>query len=558
VPAAVISALGDTALCPGGFVDLTSSTSAGVTYQWYESGMAIPGAVGSDYLTSSPGSYQVEVSVTAGCITMSVPMSVTVVPAAAGVILPGGPAGCSGVGVLLDGSAGAGFSYQWLLGGVAIPGASANTYTALTSGLYSLVVSNSTGCSASSALESITINVAPPGLVSLSGPLAICSGAALTMTADAGFTYQWYNLSGSIAGATNTSYTTGSAGTYYVTESSAVSCTATSSTSIVTINPLPDATISYPAGATVFCIGGNFNFNAVAAKGQTYQWYKSGSAIAGGTSSNYTATLTGNYQVRVANAATGCSAITVPAVPITVVSSPVVSPVTPSRFCWGGSSILSTSVSSVGSAVGYQWFFNGVAISGATGSFYNVTIPGNYSCTISVPGSCVVSTSIISVVENPLPDPLVSFNGTAFHTGNFYLTYQWYKNLVIVPGATSSTTMATGDGNYKVAVTDTNGCQSVSTFYVLTGWNGSSTAATTDVTEGKVKIFPNPAGKILHVESSDLAKAVITGMDGRILISSDAAKTIDISTLSDGVYLITMYDVDNIIIGMSKFVKIAE
>jgi hypothetical protein len=246
-----------------------------------------------------------------------------------------------------------------------------------------------------------------------------------------------------------------------------------------------------------------------------------------------------------------------PAVPVTVVSSPVVSPLTPSRFCWGGSSLLSTSVSSVGTAVGYQWFLNGVAISGASGSTYNATIPGNYSCTISVSGSCIVSTNTIPVVENPLPDPLITFNGTAFHTGNFYVTYQWYKNLALIPGATSSGTPATGNGNYKVDVTDTNGCQSVSTNYVLAGWNGSSVAVT-DLREGEVRIYPNPARSIVHVESIHPVKAVIASIDGRLLLSVDAAKDIDISKLANGIYMIMIYDAEMKLLKTDKLIKAGE
>ncbi|MFZ1634668.1 MAG: T9SS type A sorting domain-containing protein, partial [Chitinophagales bacterium] len=44
----------------------------------------------------------------------------------------------------------------------------------------------------------------------------------------------------------------------------------------------------------------------VAVAGCTYQWYKGATPIAGATSLNYTATISGNYKCRVTKTATGC------------------------------------------------------------------------------------------------------------------------------------------------------------------------------------------------------------------------------------------------------------
>jgi hypothetical protein len=162
------------------------------------------------------------------------------------------------------------------------------------------------------------------------------------------------------------------------------------------------------------------------------------------------------------------------------------------------------------------------------------------------------------VSENPLPNPIVTFDGTRFHTQNYFTSYHWYKNLALVPGATSSNTPATGNGNYKVGVTDTNGCQSFSATYVLTGWNGGETSAESPRTDGEVKIYPNPASTMVHIESAEQVRAIITGMDGRELMNVDAAKDINISRLSNGVYLIIVYNTDNLIVKTLKLVKTAD
>lgn len=556
-PSAIITPLGDTALCPGDFVELTGTATAGATYQWYESASAIPGATSSTYLTYMPGSYQVQETIATGCSAMSVPMSVSVVPATASISAPAGTSGCSGTGVLLDGTATPGFNYQWTLGSVPIAGATNASYVVTTSGDYVLVISNSTGCSATSLPEAVTINPSPSGVVTLSGPLAVCLGNTVTMMADPGCTYQWHNASGSIAGATSVSYTTGIAGSYWVVATNASGCSATSVTSNVVVNPLPDATVSHPGGNTVFCAGGSVHLFAVPGPGFAYQWYNGVTAITGATNDNYTASVAGSYKVRVTDPATGCTNITSAGTAVTVISSPTVIPLTPARFCWGGNSILSTSVSSAGSAVEYQWFLNTVAIPAATNSTYSATVPGLYSCSISVPASCIATTSAIPVYENPLPDPIVTYDGTMFHVQSYYVTYQWYKGSVMIPGATTSSTPAISNGSYKVNVTDTNGCQSMSTFYVLTNWNGHSTEVTT-ANKSNVKVYPNPANMLVHVESDVQVHVVITGLEGKQLITTELVKDIDISKLVNGAYLVIVYNNDNEIIKVDRLLKFSE
>jgi hypothetical protein len=352
-------------------------------------------------------------------------------------------------------------------------------------------------------------------------------------------------------------YTTSVSGTYWVVETNAAGCSAISAASTVTVSSFPDVTITHPGGSTVFCTGGSVALNAVAGAGFSYQWFKGGIAIAGATNATYIASLSGGYRVRVTNTI-GCTDETHADSVVTVVSSTVVVPLTPARFCWGGSSLLSTSVSSVGSAVSYQWYFNGVVIAGANSSTYSATSAGTYKCIITVPGGCTVSTNVIPVVENPLPDPIITFDGTRFHTQNYFVLFQWYKGLTSITGATSSNTLASGNANYKVIVTDTNGCQSSSSYYVLTGWHGTTTVTEAVGNEDDVKIYPNPASTMVHIESGEQVRAIITSVDGRELMNIDAARDINISQLSNGVYLIIVYNTENLILKKLKLVKTAE
>lgn len=553
-PIASITPLGDTVLCPGDFVTLVSSAAPGTTYEWYNGTTLIPGATSSTYIATTTGNYKVKVSVSAGCSTTSVPMSVTVVPATATITVPGGTtATCEGTAVTLNANTGTGLSYQWELGGVAIAGATTSTYNALLPGIYTVRVTNSAGCWAVSSPVTVTVAAAPSATVTASGPLTFCSGGSVTLSvaSGAGYTYQWYDGVTPISGATAASYMAITSASYHAEITNSTGCLTTTASVVVVVNPLPDVTISH-AAPLIFCAGGNVVLTATT--GYTYQWYRNSTAIAGATNASYLATVSGNYRVRLTNTATGCTDMTHADTVVTVLSAPTTIPLTPQTFCWGGSALLSTSVSYLGGAVEYQWYFNTTAIPGATNSTYNATVAGSYYCRITSPAAgCFVVTTSCPVTEMPLPNPVITFDGTTFHAQSYFLTYQWYKDLVAISGATSAATPAIGNGSYKVAVTDTNGCQSVSLAYPLTGWTGVA-----DVNKPDVRIYPNPAKDIVHVEASVPCTVVITSVDGRVVVPATTAKDISLSGLANGLYMLSVYDAQQTLLKTTRLVRSAD
>jgi hypothetical protein len=552
-PVAVITPLGDTTFCPGGFVILTANPGVGLSYQWYLGGAAIPGAVTSSYIASSGGSYQVKVTNISGCSTTSIPMLVTVDTPIAAITDAGGTTICAGSTTTLNATIGVGLTYQWLLDGVAITGANSSSYSTTDTGSYSAIVTNSTGCSATSNVITITSNPSPTANIVLSGPITFCQGDSVMMTANSGtgYTYQWYNTAGAIGSATGQSYTATSSSGYYVIITNTFGCSATSATTNVVVNPLPNVAIT-PSGPTLLCSGGSVTLNAAAVAGYSYQWFVGGSAIAGATNSSYLATTSGGYRVQVTNPTTGCSDETLADTVVTAIAAAEVVPITSASYCWGSSALLSTNVT--GGAVTYVWMLNGVVIPGAISGTYNATVPGDYSVQITIPGACTMTSISLTVTEFPLPNPIVSCSAGMFSTGTWFVTYQWYKDLVAIPGATTFQTPSTGYGNYKVQVTDTNGCQSFADPYVFTG---SGTTYVTGVSKVDVKIYPNPAQTVVHIEAPMLVRAVISGIDGRAIMNVPEAKDIDVSNLPDGIYMIMIYDTEGQNIKTDKLVKSA-
>ncbi len=126
-PTAAITASGSTSVCQGGAVTLSAVTSAsGASYQWLLNGAAITGATASTYQAAKSGSYSVRILGT--CPATSTAVTVTVSPPILPIITQNG--------LILTSNAATG--NQWLLNGVAIAGATSQTYTVSQTGRYSV------------------------------------------------------------------------------------------------------------------------------------------------------------------------------------------------------------------------------------------------------------------------------------------------------------------------------------------------------------------------------------------------------------------------------------
>ncbi|MFZ1590955.1 MAG: T9SS type A sorting domain-containing protein, partial [Chitinophagales bacterium] len=110
---------------------------------------------------------------------------------------------------------------------------------------------------------------------------------------------------------------------------------------------------------------------------------------------------------------------------------------------------------------------NGSNIAGANSSSLNVTLQGNYKCTVTK-GDCSSTSSVITVSVNLNPNAtIVALDGTDL-CGKSYvrlkanngtgLTYQWYMDGVIIDGATGNVYYASLPGDYYVVVTNAAGC----------------------------------------------------------------------------------------------------
>jgi hypothetical protein len=312
---------------------------------------------------------------------------------------------CQGVPVVLNSNTGTGLTYQWKNNGTNITGATAASYTANASGSYTVVVTNSNGCLKTSTATIVTVNPSTTPIFTQAVP--ICSGGTLNTLP----TTSNNAISGSWSPALNNNATT----TYTFTPTSTVSPTcATPTTMTITVNALPNATIT-AGGVTTVCPGGSVVMNANTGTGLTYQWSNNGSNISGATASSYTATIAGSYTVVVTNISNCSATSTSTTVTLNPSTTPTFTQVTP--ICSG--EIVNALPTTSNNSIAGSW----------TPSLNNtVTTTYTFTPTSTTAPSCASSTTM-TITVNPLNTPSFTQLAAICSGGSFTLPSSSNENI---------------------------------------------------------------------------------------------------------------------------------
>lgn len=415
-----VTTSGSTNFCQGGSVTLTAA--AGTSYSWSN------GQTTQAITVSQSGSYSVNVNNGTGCAAVSTPIQVTVNSAPTASITSTGNSICQGQNTTLTSSPGS--SYLWS------NGATTQAIQVNSTGAYSVVVTGSTGCSASSTPVNITVTAAPNSTVTTSGPTTFCQGSNVTLSAPTGYTYSWSN------GSTNRQITVSSAGNYSVVVSANGTCSATSQIIPVTVNANPIANIS-ANGNTTFCQGGSVNLTA--SGGSTYVWSngQTGNTISANSSGTYSAIVTG---------ANGCTA-TSNSINLIVAANPT------ATVTVNGPTSLNTGQTTTLIASGgdtYVW-----QPGGQTTSSIVVNSAGTYTVTATNASGCSSTSNAVAITMNNTQTSVsISTTGAPeFCSGNnIQLTANGGANYIWAPtGQTTPTITVSQPGTYFVYSRNSSG-----------------------------------------------------------------------------------------------------
>ncbi len=322
------------------------------------------------------------------------------------------------------------------------------------------------------------------------GPLPTCASASLTLRAASvapGAAYLWTGPGGFASTAVAPRLAAAVSGWYALTITVG-NCSSTDSV-LLALNPAPlPAAPAAPAAQR--CGPGTLTLAATGGPaGGAYRWY---GQPAGGvpllTSPTFTTpalSATTTYYVSALSVA-GCegprTAVAATVNPVPPV--PVIVPGGPTTFCAGDSVQLTAS----GGALTWS--------TGATTPSITVRQAGTYSVTVANASQCTAASAPLTVIVQPLPPaPTITqqaAGGLVLLTSSATGGNQWYRDGVLIPGATGPTfsvTAAAQNGSYTVTTTDAAGCTSPHAApHVVT-----VTGLLADSASG-INFFPNPVG----------------------------------------------------------------
>jgi len=343
-------------------------------------------------------------------------------------------------------------------------------HTFSTGGLYTVATTSTmaNGCTAVYTQQITVSNNTLAGSITPVGPLNLCEGQGITLTAPAGgVTYLWSDNS-----STTTTLVIQQEGSFTVTLSDANGCSFTPPAVQVSVVPGPDAVIKallqnalgqvvgvdYPSlssceGEDVFLFaesGGLYSYLwSTGAAGSTLEFSDIRNNLLGQGTYVYTVTVT--------EASTGCTSVTTP---FTVEVHPVPSgfSINGSGFCAGNLNVLTYTGPT---PPNWQLLWS----NGETGPTMETDNPGVYTITVLNEFGCSAESNPFTV----LPGPFVSAVPGGCHTRCSpdtlclpvipdITSWQWFFNGMAIPGATTTDFIAQQSGTYFAELTDANGC----------------------------------------------------------------------------------------------------
>ncbi len=204
-------------------------------------------------------------------------------------------------------------------------------------------------------------------------------------------------------------------------------------------------------------------------------------------------------------------------------------------------------------------------VDAATGVVTGVSA-GAVTISYTVTNSCGATTVTIGItVDAPLSVAAISGPSSVAVGSTITLTDAtaagtWSSSDVLVAtvDAVSGDVTGVSTGLATITYTVTNSCGSVFVTYdvqvtgLLKGIAPNSSVANTT---SNISLYPNPANTTLNINATEKVNVTILSVDGKVLMEQKDATTINVSNLATGVYMIKIYNTENVLIKNTRFTK---
>ncbi|MDH7516506.1 MAG: T9SS type A sorting domain-containing protein, partial [Bacteroidota bacterium] len=346
-------------------------------------------------------------------------------------------------------------SYLWHDGGTA------DTCVVKSSTRVEVTVVDSNGCRGKSRALEIEV-VDPPSPV-VDGPRSACIGATAVyrVQASRGLSFRWDVENGVLIGPSNLDSVVvrwGGPGVGKVrihVRIDSLACERSAECEVTVSSSLHPRVMLI--GSSAFCEGDSVILDAGGGY-EEYTWFDSSETVIG-SDRRLKRTTGGVFSVRVKDAS-GCEgtsdtiAVTVFPLPQPIVSGP-------STLCEGDTVVLDAG----GGYTVYEWL-DGSGRRRSGERFFAVTDSGTYLvCVVDADGCRNCSRPhVVSVFPRP-QKPVIRVSQDTLYTDAGAVSYAWYRNDTLCPGAESRFLVHPLEGRYRVRIVDVNGCTSESEPY---------------------------------------------------------------------------------------------
>ncbi|OYU93987.1 MAG: hypothetical protein CFE21_18255 [Bacteroidetes bacterium B1(2017)] len=575
-PANNVSSAGSTGICVGASTTLTATCATGSTAVWYI-GTAVattgsPVTVSPTTTTTytakckSDGTSCVSASTSANDVVVKV-NPVVAVPT--GITSSKGTSGlCLGDSTNLSATCAAGSKAIWYIGtAVAGTGSPLSVKPIVNTTYTAKCKSDSSSCeSVSTSAQNILVTVLPvvanPTGLSSSAGNTICAGTttSISATCASGSSVVWYSASALIATGSSLSVTPAANVTYTAKcKSDATSCesAANSANNIaIIVTPIPAAPSSVSSGISTICPSGSTTLSGICTTG-TIQWYIGTVSVGSGSPLAVAPLATTTYSATCKSVVGICESAKIATSDVTVI---VANPAAPAGIassagntvCTSNTATNLTATCAAGSTV--QWYIGTLSVGSGSPLAIQPLATTTYTATCkSGTGTCESPSSTssqITVIVDPcnVPAPIITSNPptpvagqpTAFNaTGCTTGVLSWYKNDVLISGATGSTfgpiTVVSGD-KYTSKCTVNNITSPASNVIAVT--------PTTSV----VTPSPNPvvAGQPVTFNVTGCSNGTISWLKNGVVISGATSSTFGPVTAVEGDSYTSVCTVNNV------------